>query len=119
VHAGDPRQLRFEMKDSAKVRIVRIDISEGAAQEREEFRLVVIRLGANLDELHEIRGGLCSPEIFANSAERIFQRDFRQRMQVCFPAARDLNFRFEKEIEFAGERTLRAPGAARDGLNAA
>src|SRR5947207_14394175 len=119
MHAGDPRQLRFEMKDGAKVRIVRIEISEGAAQEREEFRLMVIRLGANLDQLDKIRGGLCSPEIFSNSAERIFQHDLSQGMEVRFPAAHDLNFRFEKEIEFAGERTFRAPGATRDGLNAA
>src|SRR5438045_9384597 len=102
------------MKDGAKVRIVRIEISEGAAQEREEFRLMVIRLGANLDQLDKIRGGLCSPEIFSNSAERIFQHDPSQGTEDRFPAAHDLIIRSEKEIDAAGGRTLPAPEAKPD-----
>ena len=47
------------------------------------------------------------------------QHDFRQRVQIRFPAARDLDFRFEEQIELAGKRTFRAPGAPRDGLDAA
>jgi hypothetical protein len=39
-------------------------------------------------------------------------------MEIRFPAARDLDFRFEKQIELARERTLRAPRSFRRGLDA-
>jgi hypothetical protein len=40
-------------------------------------------------------------------------------MQVRFPAARDLDFGFEKQIQLSGKRTLGAAGALGRGLDAA
>ena len=119
VHTGDSCQLSFEMENDAKIWIVRVQISESATKEREEFRLVMIGLCADFDQLDKIRGSLRPPKIFADTAKRILQRNFRQGMQVRLPAARDLDFCFEEEIQFTREWTFRAPGAPRDGLNAA
>ena len=79
----------------------------------------MVGLGADLDQLDEIGRGLRPPKILTDAAKRIFQHNFRQRMQVRLPAARDLYFRFEEQIQLSGEWTLRAPGAPRDRLDAA
>lgn len=119
MHAGDARELGFEMEHRAEARILLAQISESAAEQREELGFVMIGLGADFDQLDKIRGGLRPPKIFTDAAKRIFQSNFRQRMQVRLPAPRDLYFHFEEEIQFAREWTLRAPSASSDGLDAA
>ena len=79
----------------------------------------MIGFGAELDQLDEIGSGPGAAQILADAGERVLQRDFGERMQIRFPAARDLDFRFEKQIQFPSEGTLRAPGAFRRRLNAA
>ena len=119
MHPGDARQLGFKMKEGAEIGVVRAQVGKSAAEKREKLRLVMIGLGAKLDELDKIRSGLGPPEIFANAAERIFQDDFCERMQVRFPAPRDLNFGFEKQIELSSEGALGASGTAGGSLDAA
>jgi len=56
----------------------------------------MIALGANLNQLNKIRGSLRAQIIAANSGERIFQHNFRQRVQVGFAAPYNRNFRLKK-----------------------
>ena len=96
VHAGDTRQLSLEMRDRARSRVVCIEITESPAQQPEQFRLAMIALGANLNQLNKIGGSLRTQIIAANSGERIFQDDFRERMQIGFAAPHDRNFSLKK-----------------------
>ena len=96
VHTGDTRQLSLEMRDRARRRVVCIEITESPAQQPEQFRLAMIALGANLNQLNKIRGSLRTQIIAANSGERIFQDDFRERMQIGFATPHDRNFSLKK-----------------------
>lgn len=69
---GDSRQFRLEMRDGTKIRVVFVEITEGASQERKEFRLVMIPLGANLDQLDKVGGRLRTEIILADSGKWIF-----------------------------------------------
>src|SRR5438477_8641629 len=79
MHAGDPRELGFEMRNRAQVWIVGVEITKRPAQEREQFRFMMITLGANLDQLDKISRGLRAQIILADAGERIFEDDFGQR----------------------------------------
>ena len=119
MHTGDARQLGFEMCDCARIGIIGIEIAEGAAEQGKEFGLAMIPLRANLDQFHKISRGLHAQIIRSNTAESFAQSDFRECVQIRFTARRDLNFRFEKQIQSAGKRTFGASRPFRDGLNAA
>ena len=106
MHAGDARQLSFKMGDRAQVWIVGVEITERATQEREQFRLVMIPLGANLYQLDKVSGHLSAKIIFPDAGERVFEDNFSQGMQGGFAAGDDRNFGFEEKIEFAGEWSL-------------
>jgi hypothetical protein len=80
---------------------------------------MVIGLGAEFDQLDEIGSGLGAPEILANASEWIFQDNLSQRMEVRFPAARDLDFGLEKQIQFARERAFGPARASSCGLDTA
>jgi len=118
VHTGDTRQLSLEMRDRARRWIVCIEITESPAQKSEQFRLAMIALGANLNQLNKIRRSLRTQIIAADSGERIFQDDFRERMQIGFATSYDRNFGLKKQIEFSGKRTFRTSRAFGNGLNA-
>jgi hypothetical protein len=79
----------------------------------------MIALGANLNQFNKIRRSLRTQIIAANSGERIFQDDFRERMQIRFSASHDRNFSLEKQIEFSSKRTFLTSRAFGNGLNAA
>src|SRR5262245_65303173 len=96
VHPGDTRQLCLEMYHRARRRVIRIEITESPAQQTEQFRFRMIALGANLDQFNKVRGTLRTQIIAANSSERIFQDDFRERVQIRFAASHDRNFSFKK-----------------------
>ena len=119
MHTGNARQLAFEMSDCARIRIVGIEIAEGAAQQGKQFGLAMIALGANLDQLHKISRCLHAQIIRSNTAERLAENDLRECVQIRLAARRDLNFRFEKQVQSAGKRTFSASRPFRDGLNAA
>ena len=108
VHAGDARQLSLEMRYRARRRVGCIEITESPAQKPEQFRLAMIALGANLNQLNKIGGSLRAQIIAANSGERIFQDDFRERMKIGFAASHDRNFSLKKQIEFSRKRTFLA-----------
>lgn len=82
MHAGDPRQFCFEMRDGPGIRFVYIEIAEGTLQEGEQFRLILIALRTELNQLHEISRGLRPQVTASNARERIAQSHFRQGMQV-------------------------------------
>src|SRR6266404_7006343 len=84
MHAGDPRELGFEMRNRTQVWIVGVEVSKRPAQECEQLRLVMITLGANLDQLDKISRGLGAQIIFADAGERISEDDFGQRVQCRF-----------------------------------
>src|SRR5947208_9365967 len=107
------------MSDCARIWIVGIEIPEGAAEQGKEFGLAMIPLGANLDQLHKISRCLHAQIIRSNTAESLAQSNLGQCVQIRFTARRDLNFRFEKQIQSAGKRTFGASRPFRDGLNAA
>src|SRR4029077_7607728 len=109
----------FEMRDSSQIRIVGIEIAEGAAQQGKQFGLAMIARGANLDPLHKISRCLHAQLIRSNTAERLAQNDLRECVEIRFTARRDLNFRFEEQIQSAGKRTFSASRPFRDGLDAA
>lgn len=119
MHAGNARELGFKMRDRAQVRIVDVKITKRAAQEREQFRLVMIALGANLNQFDKVSGSLGAKVIFPDADERIFENDFGQGVQRRFATCYYRNFRFEEKIEFAGEWSFRTAGAFSHGLNAA
>ena len=79
----------------------------------------MIALGANLNQFNKICGALHTEIIAANSGERIFQDDFRERVQIGFAAPRDRNFGFKKQIQFSGKRAFLAACAPGHRLNAA
>jgi len=118
VHAGDTRQLSLEMRDRARRRVVCIEITESPAQQPEQFRLAMIALGANLNQLNKIGGSLRAQIIAANPGERIFQDDFCESMQIGFAASHDRNFSLKKQVEFSGKRTFRTSRAFGNSLNA-
>src|SRR4029077_16452615 len=99
--------------------IVCIEITESAAQEPKQFRLAMIALRANLNQLNKIRRSLRTQIIAANSGKRIFQNDFRERMQIGFAAPHDRNFSLKKQIQLSGKRAFLAAGAFCDRLNTA
>jgi len=119
VHTGETRQLRLEMRDRARRRVVCIEITESPAHQSEQFRLAMIALGANLNQLNKIRRSLRTQIIAANSGERIFQDDFRERMQIGFAASHDRNFSLKKQIQLSGKRAFLAACAFGDRLNTA
>ena len=119
MHAGDAGEFRFEMRDRAKIRIVLVQITESPPEECEQFGLVVIGFGANLNQLDKIRSGLGAQIILANPAEGIFQRHFRKRVKVGFAATRNLDLHLKKQIELTGKRTFRPARTFRDCLDAA
>ena len=94
--AGNARQFGLEMRDRACRRIVGIQIAERPAQKPEQFRLAMIALGANLNELDKISCCLHAQIVAANPGERILHDDFSERMQIRFPAAHDGNFSLKK-----------------------
>ena len=118
MHAGNPRQLGLEMKHGPKIGIVRAQIRESAPEKSEELRLVMVGLGADFDQFDEIGRGLSSAKIFADATKWVLERNFRQRVQVRLLAAGDLDFRLEEQIKLSSKGTFRAPGAARDRLDA-
>ncbi len=79
----------------------------------------MIALGANLDQLDKIRGSLSAQIIAPNSGKRIFQDDFRKRVQIGFAAPHKGNFSLKKQIQFPGKRTFRSPRTFGDRLNTA
>src|ERR1700693_4938789 len=97
-HAGDASKLSFKMGDRAQGWIVGVEITERATQEREQFRLVMIALGANLYQLEQVGSRLSAKIILPDAGERIFEDDFRQSVQGRFAAGDDRNFGFEEEI---------------------
>ena len=54
MNAGNARQLGFEVRNGAQIGVVLIEIAERSSQQGEQFRLVMIALGANLDQLDEV-----------------------------------------------------------------
>jgi hypothetical protein len=106
------------MRDRARRRVVCIEITESPAQQPEQFRLAMIALGANLNQLNKIGSSLRTQIIAANSGERIFQDDFRERMEIGFATPHDRNFSLKKQIEFSGKRTFRTSRAFGNRLNA-
>jgi len=119
VHAGYTRQLSLEMRHCVRRRIVCIEITESPAQQSEQFRLAMIALGANLNQLNKVGGSLRAQVIAPNSGKRIFQDDFSERVQIGFATPHDRNFSLKKQIEFSGKRTFLAACAFGDRLNAA
>src|SRR5439155_11596933 len=103
VHTGDTRQLSLEMRDRARRRVVCIEITESPAQQPEQFRFAMIALGANLNQLNKIGGSLRPQITTANSGERIFQNDFRERMEIGLATPHDRNFSLKKQIKFSGK----------------
>jgi hypothetical protein len=79
----------------------------------------MVAFRANLNQLDEVSGRLHAQVILANSAKRIFQYDLRERVQIRLSAPRDLNFRFEEQIQLAGKRAFRAARSFRNSLDAA
>src|ERR1700692_834796 len=98
------------MRDRAQVRVVGVEITKRTAQEREQLRLVMIALGANLNQLDKVSGRLSAKIICPDAGERIFEDHFGQSVQRRFAARHDRDLRFEKKIELAGEWSF---GAAR------
>ena len=119
VHTGDARQLRFEMRHRFQVRIVLVEIPKSALQQMKQLRLMMIRLGANLDQLNEVGRCLRAQMCFANTGKRIAQFYLGQGMQVRSAAASDLDFGLEKQVEFPREWTARAARSFCHGLDAA
>src|SRR5436853_6104717 len=105
------------MRDCALVWIVGVKITKRAPQERKQLRLMMIALGANLNQLDKVSGGLSAEIILADAGERILEDDFGQRVQGRSAAGDDRALRFEKEIELARERRLRATRAFGDRSN--
>jgi hypothetical protein len=77
------------VRDCARRRIVCIEVTKSPAQQSEQFRLAMIALGTNLNQLNKIGGSLRTQIIAANYRERIFQDDFRERVQIGFAAPYD------------------------------
>jgi hypothetical protein len=119
VHARDTSQLSLEMRYCARIRIVCIEITERTAQQSEQFRLPMIALGANLNQLNKVRGSLSAHIIAANSSEGVFQDDFCERVKIGFSASHNRNFSLKKQIKFSRKRTLLAACPFGDCLNAA
>src|SRR5207249_2669270 len=118
MHAGDPRELGFEMRNRAQVWIVGVEITKRPAQEREQFRFMMITLGTNLDQLDKISRGLRAQIILADAGERIFEDDFGQRVQCRFATCYHRDLGFKKEIELASEWSFGAARAFGHRLNA-
>ena len=78
----------------------------------------MIALGANLNELNKVRCGLRAQIITTNPREGIFEHHFRERVQIRPFAARDLNFRFEEQVQLPGKCAFRASRTFGDRLNA-
>ena len=119
MHARDPRQLGLEMRNRAQVWLIDIEITEGATQKAEQLRLVMIALGANFNQLDKIGRGLGTEIIFPDPRKGIAQRDFGKGMEIRLSARGNGDIGFEKQIQFAGKRTLGAARAFGHGLNAA
>src|ERR1043166_772722 len=60
VHAGYARKLSFEMGDGAQIRIVGIEITEGATEQGKKLRFVMVALGANFNQLDKVSCRLCA-----------------------------------------------------------
>src|SRR5207302_4277768 len=103
VHSSYSSQLGFKMRDSFLIGIAPIEKSEGALQETENLRLMMLRHGANLNQLHIVRRRPRPQMIGANPGKRIHNRDFAQGVQVRFAADRDRQLRLEKQIKAAGK----------------
>src|SRR5262249_42425655 len=80
---------------------------------------MMIPLGANLDQLNEISGGLGAKIVLSNAGKRIFEHNLDESMQCRSPARDDRDFGFEKEIEFSRKWSLGAARALGDRLDTA
>ncbi len=79
----------------------------------------MVALGANFDQLNEVRRGLSAKIIFANARKRIAKDDFGQSVQRRFATRHHGYFGFEEKIELASEWRFRPACAFGDGLDAA
>jgi hypothetical protein len=107
------------MEYRPQIRLVAVQVIECPSQQRKQLGLVMVGFRAKLDKLDEIGSRLSAAQGRTDPGEWVFQRNLGQRMEVLFPAPRDLNFGLEKQIEFAGKRALRPARALGRGLNAA
>ncbi len=119
MHAGDAGELELEMGERARGGFFFAQESEGALQEREELRFIVIGLGADLDQLDEVGRDLHARVAGADAGEGIREHDFAQGVQIGFPAAHESDLGFVEEIELARERALRAARAFGHGAHGA
>jgi hypothetical protein len=79
----------------------------------------MIALGANLDQLDKVSGGLSAQIIRPNAGERISNDDFGQRVQCRFATCYHRDLGFKEEIELAREWSFRAARTFRYRLDAA
>ena len=119
MHAGNPRQLGFEVRNRPQIWIVCVEVTKSPPQQREQLWFVVITLGADFNQLDKVSSGLSAEIIFADAGERILEDDFGQGVQGRFAAGDDRDLRFEKKIELARERSFGATRAFGHSLNAA
>ena len=119
MHAGNPRQLGFEVPNRPQIWIVCVEVTKSPPQQRKQLGLVVITLGTDFDQLDKIGGGLSAQIIFADANKRISNHNFRERVQRRFAARHDRYFSFKKKIELAGERSLGPARTFGHRLNAA
>src|SRR5256885_953349 len=89
VNTSDTGKFCFKMSNRALVRIVLIEITEGALEQTKDFRFVMFNLSADFDQFDEIGCGLSAPMVGSNSCEGVGHHDLAQGMQIRSAASRD------------------------------
>src|SRR5207244_8564887 len=119
MHAGYLCQLPFEMPHRPQISLMRIEKTKSALEQFEHARHRMLRRGADLDQLDEIRSGLHPTIALPDPRKRIAQDRFGERVQSRFATALDLDFHFKKKIELTRENALRPARPFRDRIEAA
>ena len=119
VHAGDSCQFTLKVQDRPKIGILPIEVGKRAPEQIKQFRLTMISLGADFDQLDEIGTRLHAQLIPTNSGERVIDDNLGQGVQIRPSTWDDGNVRFKKEIELSSKWRFGAARALGHGLNVA
>src|ERR1700719_2200870 len=82
MHASYACQFALKVQERPKIRIAPIEIVESPAEQTKQLRVAMVSVGADLDQLNEIRSRLHPQLVPTNSGERVTDDNLGQGVQT-------------------------------------
>ena len=81
MHASDPGQFGFKMRNGSHIWIVLVEVSKGTMQQSKKLGFVMITLRAEFNQFYEIGCCLNAQIALTDARERSSEGDFSQGVQ--------------------------------------